>query len=552
MGLSRTLLIFPVVAMFLLLLNSDFLYLVEQTNIVAVCTPGLLSNPFGAMQLAGSWLTQFFHYPVIGALILVAVWMAVLAILLNMCKLRSWSDTILSLPCIAMLWSVLNVGYWIYCSSMPGYFFSHSLSLLAMVLCIRFLPRNIWVSALVPLSLYPLLGIYSVALGMVLLYRCLRHPLPALSMLAVPMLWYFPYSQHCSLGDMYGAGFPLFSVAEYTDYLKSVPWVLAVLSVMFFVSIPQKILQSLNSRPWIPCSIAAICLLSALLESNHGSSFTREIRLVRMAMGNNWDGIVEDCEQNPKHTPAINAIYECALISRDLEGSHGFRINPRIVPNTECEALHVNTMLIAAPVLYMRYGMFNNSMRWSNELGVKYGFSIRLLQNMASASYLNGERTVARKFARILNHAIFYSNWTYEQHSVMATALHYDLPDNIGEDFNNITKYLRIVYNGNVRHGASQFTAANAAYQAMKLRNPDGFLQVVDSCGLPDGIHFQEAMCIFGSQKGRNIDTLPLATKFREFQSLIGQLESSRNQSLIAPIKKQYGDTYWWYVYFEK
>lgn len=552
--ISITAIILPIVSLGMLMSHSDFLYLIEQRNIVDPCPNGILHAPFGAMTAAGCQATQLFHYPLLGASLLSAIWLSVFLVLRRMVAASPSTECLLAVPPIALLCSVLNVGYWIYCCYMPGHFVSHSLALLSMLLAAWLVDgRGPVVATISAVLLYPLIGMYAVAMGIALVLRKRNNPAWHAAMLATPMLWYAAYSCQCNIGDMYLAGIPIFQTEGYTQAYKSLPVIVAMAATALMLGLCRASIQKTTAaKKYLAYGAVAACLAATWLESIHGNSLEREVRLMRWTEQQQWSMIADDCEKNPKHTQTINALYEHALMRLNRLGSHAFAFYPRRVSNTECDALHINIMHIAAPLLYMEYGMFNNSIRWCNELGCKYGLSLELLRWQAMAAVHNGEAAAASKYTEIIRRLAFHGNWQPASADPTSLELNRGLPDKIGHDYNNIIKCLRNIYTGCPDSAMTDATIQLAAYHAMMNKDSDSFMRIAATGRLPEQRHFQEAYCAMSQGKGTGSVQGSIAASYENLSQMLHELEKTQNQSIITAIRQQYGNTYWWHLYFEK
>ena len=133
-SLYVSLLAFILFVVYILYINQEVFYTAHDRSEFIFGAPffnTLMSKPFGLMQYVGAWLTQFF------------------------CKL-------MLLPVACLLVSVVDLGYWIYVSTIRGYWFSQSVGYLVMLLLLwaaRCTPRKwhlVWY--LLGVCIYPVLG----------------------------------------------------------------------------------------------------------------------------------------------------------------------------------------------------------------------------------------------------------------------------------------------------------------------------------------------------------------------------------------------------------
>ena len=130
-------LLFPLAAYIILLLHADYLHAVAEGDMFIggqAFFEETLRTPGGFWTWIGCFLTQFFTYPWLGALILVAIWTATYIMLTDAFRLKGWHSLLAWIPIFALLVSVIDIGYWLYYIMMPGYWFSQSVSFFAAVL----------------------------------------------------------------------------------------------------------------------------------------------------------------------------------------------------------------------------------------------------------------------------------------------------------------------------------------------------------------------------------------------------------------------------------
>ncbi|MDE5572116.1 MAG: hypothetical protein K2I86_08740, partial [Prevotella sp.] len=122
----------------------------------------LMAKPFGLMQYVGAWLTQFFCHPMVGTGMLLAIWLLIFLVGIKAFRLQKYASALMLLPVACLLASVVDTGYWLYISTIRGYWFSQSVAYLVMLLFLwtaRCTPRKwhlVWY--LIGFCLYPVLG----------------------------------------------------------------------------------------------------------------------------------------------------------------------------------------------------------------------------------------------------------------------------------------------------------------------------------------------------------------------------------------------------------
>ena len=160
-----SLLAFILFVVYILYINQEVFYTAHDRSEFIFGAPffhTLLSKPFGLMQYVGAWLTQLFCRPSLGASVMMIIWVLIYYVGTKAFRLQGSASALMLLPVACLLTSVVDLGYWIYISTIRGYWFSQSVGYLVMLLLLwaaRCTPRKwhlIWY--LIAVCIYPILG----------------------------------------------------------------------------------------------------------------------------------------------------------------------------------------------------------------------------------------------------------------------------------------------------------------------------------------------------------------------------------------------------------
>ena len=163
--LYGSLLAFILFAAYILYINQEVFYTAHDRSEFIFGTPffhTLMSKPFGLMQYVGAWLTQLCYRPSLGASVMMIIWAFIFYVGGKAFRLQGGASALMLLPVACLLTSIVNQGYWIYVSTIRGYWFSQSVGYLLMLLLLwsaRCTPRKwhlVWY--LLGVCIYPLLG----------------------------------------------------------------------------------------------------------------------------------------------------------------------------------------------------------------------------------------------------------------------------------------------------------------------------------------------------------------------------------------------------------
>ena len=119
-----SLLAFISFAAYILSINQDVFYTAHERSEFLYGAPffqTLMSKPFGLMQYVGAWLTQLFCRPVVGTTVLAVIWVLIFLVGTKAFRLQGSASALMLLPVACLLTSVVDQGYWIYVSTIRGY-----------------------------------------------------------------------------------------------------------------------------------------------------------------------------------------------------------------------------------------------------------------------------------------------------------------------------------------------------------------------------------------------------------------------------------------------
>ena len=131
-------LLFALVAfIYLAVLNKEYLYGCQEHSIWQnnqEYFDDRMRAVGGFCQWLGCYLTQYFFYPWAGSLILIALWGLIYLLTLKVFHISNrWSVVALA-PVVLLLCSEIYLGYWMYYTKMPGYWFTYTVAILIMLI----------------------------------------------------------------------------------------------------------------------------------------------------------------------------------------------------------------------------------------------------------------------------------------------------------------------------------------------------------------------------------------------------------------------------------
>ena len=96
----------------------------------------MLSVPAGLLMYVSSFFVQFFHYPVLGATIYIALLYLVYRLTIKIFEIPKRYCLLALIPVTALLAANTQLGYWIFYLKIPGYYYVVLLAVLAILMAL--------------------------------------------------------------------------------------------------------------------------------------------------------------------------------------------------------------------------------------------------------------------------------------------------------------------------------------------------------------------------------------------------------------------------------
>ena len=583
-----SLLAFVAFVVYILNINQEVFYTAHDRSEFLYGGPffhALLSKPFGLMQYVGAWLTQLFYHPALGAGVLAAIWVLIFFVGTKAFRLKHSSSALMLLPVACLLTSVVDLGYWIYVSTIRGYWFSQSVGYLAMLLLLwaaRSTPRK-WHLAwyLLAFCVYPVLGWFALLFALCLALSgkpSWRELVGIVLLVFTASIWHTLLYSNLKFDDVVLAGLPRFITAtDKTDHLSNTFWVLGAISVL--ISLGGRIINGVTGateatgsngtnevkRRWVIgmivpvlCAAAGIIFTSSLMY--HDQNYINEMRMVRYASNDNWQEVLRMAEENKKPTTTMIFLKNIALMNEGglLDRSFKLGNDPTDIYNPD--TVHATLLDIASPLVYYNYGMMNEAIRLNFEMAIQGGFSPFYLKMLARCALACGDKELVERYTTQLHHHLFYDNWQPAPVTDKIKALQNCFADEITGVENSdsyIVNEISLWYESDYKVASEQ-----ALLYAMlrcdsrrfwpSLRN---FVKLHMNEEFP--IHAQEAYILFidkAPEEKRMM--LPVEQSvYERYKRFWETLESHAKPGMTIKqvgeeMREEYGDTYWWYNIF--
>lgn len=546
-----------------------------------------LQSPGALLEYAGKFLTQFFYYPWLGALILILlllVWQWMLIRAFNLPKqLRLLS---LLPPAMALLY----IGMQEYSIFVAKY--SVLSQLVGMILAVfplfvtTYLAKTktkIMFLILFTLLVYPFLGYYAL-LGALLLWirlfwaresntprkGLIRQALLLVFLFSIPVLFWLLSGQNINPKYLFAYGLPVY------DYPNTpVMWTALLACFLILVglaSIPLAKIGSGKRYLWLNLLCLPLALAAIQAGSYKDQNFATQLSMERAISDNDWDKVLE-LARKPNDSPnRLMVIYRnIALYNKNQLCSRMFSF-----PNTD-EPFHtknglVSNTIIGAPINCFYYGLLNYSYRWNMENMVLFGPRLENLRFMMMSALLNQEMNLARKYIRILQKTLFYKNWASEhlvylddpvlllENEHYKTLLALTKYENaLGED-QRVIELTILRHFANLQSGTDEMLewSMSSILTTKTVHKFWPMFFVYVNKGQPLPRHVQEAALLLAYFEKRELGDLiklmdpQILRRFDEFKRISEANTHLTEDQLANLLKRSFERSYWYYFCFVK
>ena len=406
--------------LFLVLFKTGLLYHLEQYSLFCPKWDYLrpfFEQPGGVLALAGAFLTQFCHYPVLGAAIFALLLCLLVLLTEKAFGLEGTAAWLSVLPALFLLLFITRLDYSVYLFRTYGLLYSQMLGFCvtaALLLVYRtcFLGKRtspLFVTAVVLIG-YPLFGAFTLFAALLMALFALREGKRGLVDLAAALLVGAAVPWLC--GDLSGV-FPrihrkyvYLAALPYMEFLDNficlIPLILAAIAMISLCFLRKA------GRVTVPALVAA-SLLAVLVCSCWDRGFHTVLGMERAVSEQDWDKVLKLAkkEQTPNRVHVLYrniALYEKGSLTEQM-----FQY-----PDGD-EPLHTRapfpiSYICAAPVLYY-CGMLNSCDRLSMEYSSTFCKNVHFYKYQAKTALASGEYELARKYLDMVDANWFEGKW---------------------------------------------------------------------------------------------------------------------------------------------
>ena len=577
---GRRMVFFLFAWLFLGLYNSEFLYKIQEFNLFIgqdrLFLAGLTQQQGGLLVYAARYLTQFFYFPLVGALIAAALLSLLELAVAHLARLQGCWSLLHFLPSLLLLLAQTTTGYYLYLQWEPAFPFVAETGMLLAVGTIALYRRTAGkpvlraaAALLLPAAVYAVSGSFAwiVLCGMAI--ETFRAGQKSGAVLQVLLL-------AASLAGCIATGYRLFFADGRALLYRPLPdagfiepfgiTLLAALATVWLTARrpdrPAPAPASARAAGWRPMLVLAAACAVTFFVSYRDVNFRTELKLQHLFEQQEWDRMVDKADLVKRPTRTISAYRAMALANSTTYrlADHFFDFNFDYLP-VKCRKEVPERMLYYAD-FELCAGVPNSAFRWNAEYAAQYGFRPALLKAMTMAALVNRELDLATKYLKILNQTTFHKIWALKTtHYLNDIHLLYNEPfyrniidrlppDDTIEDFNGITHLFSYLGEDPVMFERSLVTALYFkridTFCAKLGQMPGELMQ-----NMP--VYFQEAIAFAGLSvdpsylEKYNVPAVVLSN-VREFQR---QLNATDNrEDAKRDLKAQFGRTLPYYMVF--
>lgn len=536
---------------------------------------GVGLQPGVLLPVLGSIMTQFCHFPVIGAILVVLS----MAILTGVSKWAFGNKVSAYFPAVFMFSFLVGMDYSIYTMRAQGVLFSQTLGLTLAVLAAggwtRAKKHSLAYPVLMLLVGYPIIGAYAILAGLAIFAASLfdrREPLviPFVTLIASAAIpWLYTHFVFTHIDTRY----TFFAAAPYMDFVKNglkfIPLGLSGLAVVLLAMTPNLKLQDSA----LTGLIATLAMLGAIVAFAYKDrNFHIELAMEQAIEKNEWKKAVKYSAKSPAPTRVIVLYRNIALLNTGQLCDKMFTFpnsGPRI--NTTAQ---ISQTEVCAPLVFFYNGLINYSTRWAWEMSMMFQRTVERYKYQAKVALFTGQEKpeLIAKYLDIIDANWFEGKWVekYRRYLNDPEALQQDPEYQMFQVLNQFEeiKFMSsaVVEDTLLKHYTSQPAPQGvmldlALAAAMTMRNTDAFwyyFAQLQESGREMPTHVAEAAILFAylERDQKLIDSVANvigveSSVVKKFQAFSGEASGVRDAAAAKEtFKKKYGDTYWYYCYF--
>lgn len=417
----KSTLTFAVVSIVMLgIVKADLLFHMEQYSLFNFDWDWLVKffeQAGGVLSLLGAFLTQFCHFPIVGALLLTALLIALQRIVRASFGLEGRNEWMAYVPSLMLLLFVTRFDYSIFLQKTYGLVFSQTLGFIASVSVFLLYKKCVagkkaaW--AFIPVLVligYPLLGAYAFVSALLIVLESFRTGslrwvnlvTAVVFCVAVPLICSYSGSIFLRINRKYifFAGFPYLEFVK--DIICFIPLILTILSLALLVFASKM-------GPKAAVAVSAFALIVAVGGTNWDPNFNAVMKMERGVTAQDWDKVLKVADK--RETPT-----RIQVLFRDIALYHKGQLTEKMFSYPDGSAALATkayvpiTIICSAPVCYY-CGMINTGERMCMEISSSYTKCINFFKYQAKIALITGEYALAQKYVDAVAKNWFQGAW---------------------------------------------------------------------------------------------------------------------------------------------
>lgn len=421
---------------FLVEKNADTLFFMQDRgywNDTMVYFDHCMRMPGGFLSWAGSYLTQYFYYPAVGAAMLIMLWMLSFCLAWQSFHVRMEMTFWIFIPLLALLCTEVHLGYWVYFMKDIDYSFYHSLGFfLALLLSVDYLKKvkyggYIQMILVAALFYYPL-GVYALLATILIGCRMFRDSwrkdwkafILMLALLGIVPLLETSDTTIMRPDECWLFGLKRFEIGPVRDYSLEAPLGWLIVSALI---IPTLRKTKDSEVTLLSLAITQTMMLVVAVGGYHiissrnftDSNYHAELRMLRAVDEQRWDDALSEARLAKANPSRMMVMYRDIALLNKGELLNRYQYNNRPAnPTVMSDSIVVRLCDTTGDFVYYNYGETCFGIRRAIERSMHYGFSYYTLRVLARCALINGEYDNVRKYLRLLEHSTFHKDWARE------------------------------------------------------------------------------------------------------------------------------------------
>ena len=408
--------------------KADLLYHMEQYSLFGTGREFLASffeQPGGLLALLGAFLTQFCHFPLLGALLLTALLCLLALTVAKAFGLEGSREWLAFIPSLFLVLFVTDMDYTIYLQKTYGLVFSQALGFLAATTLLLLYKKCLqgrkaaWLFTAAAVILgYPLIGSYAIVAAVLVTVEAFRSRKAGWANLAatlvtgaaVPMLcsqltFIYPrINRHF----VYFAGFPYMDFVD--AFICQLPLVLAFAALVLLA-----FAERLGKKAPLPAF--CVCVLAVLGLTNWDGNFAAALKMERAVSARDWDKVLKIAEKRTKPTRVQVLYRNIALYNKGQLTERMFTYPDGGAPLVSPATIPAS-MVCSVPVAYWS-GMANSCERSCMEFSTSFGKNVFYYKYQAMSALIKGDMELAAKYIDVVDGAWFQGAWVRRYRSFL-------------------------------------------------------------------------------------------------------------------------------------